>query len=155
MDFTGAQCVSARTLLGWTRSKLSRVVGLNYNSIARFENDTPPRLSQASVRRISQCLIDVGLAPGALPDGILVRDPALLPLAPSQVSDARAALRLSLAEVARAAGIHPFDLANWESERIVLDDAVVARLREALMARGVEFRFEADGPKISLPPPQE
>jgi transcriptional regulator with XRE-family HTH domain len=70
---------------------------------------------------------------------------------PSQVRMARAALRWSLEELARRAGVHRNTVYNFETEKFAGDQQSIAAIRQALQEAGVEFiEDDGGGPGVRL-----
>jgi DNA-binding XRE family transcriptional regulator len=53
MTVTGAQCLAARELLGWSRARLARAAKLSRHTIYNIEHDDP-RLSEPSLSAVRQ-----------------------------------------------------------------------------------------------------
>lgn len=64
---------------------------------------------------------------------------------PAQVRMARAALRMTLEQLAAASGVHRNTISNFETEKFAGDPATVEAIRTALEAAGVEFIPENGG----------
>ncbi len=64
---------------------------------------------------------------------------------PAQVRMARAALNWSLADLAKASGVHRNTISNFETEKYAGEAEKVAAIRAALESAGVEFIAENGG----------
>lgn len=70
---------------------------------------------------------------------------------PAQVRMARAALRWSLEDLAKAAGVHRNTISNFETERYAGSEEALQAIRAALEAAGIEFIPEnGGGPGVRL-----
>ena len=70
---------------------------------------------------------------------------------PAQVRMARAALNWSLADLAKASGVHRNTISNFETERFGGDPEKTAAIRAALEAAGVIFvEQNGEGPGVRL-----
>jgi transcriptional regulator with XRE-family HTH domain len=64
---------------------------------------------------------------------------------PAQVRMGRAALKWSLADLAKASGVHRNTISNFETERYAGSADVIVSIRAALETAGVEFIAENGG----------
>ena len=70
---------------------------------------------------------------------------------PAQVRMARAALNWSLADLAKAAGVHRNTISNFETEKYAGEPDKLTAIRAALESAGVIFVEEnGDGPGVRL-----
>lgn len=70
---------------------------------------------------------------------------------PAQVRMARAALNWSLADLAKAAGVHRNTISNFETERYGGSDEALNAIQAALESAGVIFVAEnGEGPGVRL-----
>ncbi len=70
---------------------------------------------------------------------------------PAQVRMARAALNWSLADLAKASGVHRNTVSNFETEKFLGSADSVAAIRAALEAAGVVFLPEnGNGPGVAI-----
>lgn len=69
----------------------------------------------------------------------------------AQVRMARGALNWSLADLAKASGVHRNTISNFETGRYDMNPENIAKVREALEAAGVQFIEEnGGGPGVRL-----
>ena len=164
---TPAQCRAARALLGLTQPELAAAAGLGLSTIVDFEKGRR-RVSADAVKAIQQALERAGIAftkrgaEIAFKENRAVADvtfssPGLYeytthvggifnPLSGAQVRAARALLRWSAQDLARAAalGVNTIRRAELAEDATSLTAANQAAIRRALEAAGVIF-IDEDG----------